>query len=175
MKELRFLPDDVMADVIMAQTPKKLLEQHEVGAVVISCMDFRFRKQLSDAIFQTFGIEDYDEIKIAGGAKNIASPDKPGRFETALDDILLAVKKHGARKVVLLTHQNCGKYAEAKYVFTDPEIERVFHERELRLAGDILFSRLMDAESDAEILLGYAFVDKDNAVLIDHIKPSAPG
>ena len=166
MKELSSWPDDTMAS-----SAKKLLEQHEVGTVVVTCMDFRFRKQLPNAIFLTFGVEDYDEIKLAGGAKNIVSPDKEGRQVAVFDDIRIALEKHRAKKIILLTHQNCGKYAAEGYVFTDPEAERIFHEKELRLAGDITFSRFMDAE----ILLGYAWVDPEEKILIDRIKSSVAG
>ncbi len=166
MKELHSLPDDTMAD-----SAKKLLEKHEVGTVVVTCMGFRFRKQLPNAIFQTFGIDDYDEIKLAGGAKNIASPDKEGRRAAIFDDIKLALEKHRAKKIILLTHQNCGKYAAEGYTFTDPDAERIFHEKELRLAGDITFSHFMDAE----ILIGYMRVDREETVRIDQIKPSIAG
>lgn len=159
----------------MTQHTKKLLEQHEVGTVVVSCMDFRFRRRLLDAMMKDLGVDECDEIKLAGGAKNIASPNKSGRFESVLDDLMLAVKKHGARRIVLLTHQNCGKYVEANYVFTDPDTERIFHERELRLAGDILFRHLAGDHTDVEIILGYMWVDKDDMVRIDRVRQSSGG
>ena len=166
MKELHSWPDDIMAG-----STKKLLERHEVGTVVVTCMDFRFRKQLPNAIFLAFGVDDYDEIKLAGGAKNIVSPDKEGRRVAIFDDIRIALEKHRAKKIILLTHQNCGKYAAEGYAFTDPDAERIFHEKELRLAGDITFSHFMDAE----ILLGYMHVDREETVRIDQIKPSIAG
>lgn len=174
MAELSSLPDDYARGTsswpedAMVNVQKKLLGQHEVAAVVVACMDFRFREQLPHAIFLSFGVNKYDEIKLAGGAKNISSPDKDGRRETVFDDVRLAVEKHRAKKIILLTHQNCGKYAAQGYAFTDPDTERVFHEKELRLAGDITFSHFMDAE----ILLGYAWVDHDDTVRIDQVKPS---
>lgn len=171
MKDLPSWPDDDMT-----RDSKKLLEEHQVSTVVVACMDFRFRDDIDDpkfteAVFVAFGVEKFDEIKLAGGAKNISSPDKPGRRETVLDDIRLAVEKHRARKIILLNHQNCGKYASEGYAFTDPETERVFHEKELRLAGDVTFSHFMDAE----ILLGYAWVDQDDTLHISQVKPSVAG
>lgn len=162
MQELSSWPDEVME-----KSSEQLLDRHEVGTAVLCCIDFRFRKQLPEALFVTFGADEYDEIKLAGGAKNVSSPDKPGRREAALDDIRLAVEKHRAKKIILLTHQNCGKYAAEGYAFTDPEAERAFHEKELRLAGDVAFSHF----SDADISLGYVWVDKDDIVRIDRIKP----
>ncbi|MBI2639385.1 MAG: hypothetical protein HYW90_00625 [Candidatus Sungbacteria bacterium] len=152
----------------------KLLERHEVGAVLLTCMDFRFRDScrraaFSGAVLKAFDIGDFDEIRLAGGAKNISSPDKPGRLETALDDLRLAVGKHHARRIVLITHQNCGKYAADGYVFTDSETERVFHERELRLAGNIVFRHF----PETEILLGYARLDDDDTIHVERVKHSA--
>ena len=151
----------------MSAKEEKLLAKHEVGTVVVACIDFRFRKQLPNAIFQTFGVDDYDDPKLAGGAKNIASPDDDGRRKAILDDIALALDKYRAKQILLLNHQNCGKYAAEGHVFTDSGDERAFHEKELRLAGDITFSHF----HDAKILLGYVWVDHDDTVRIDQIKP----
>jgi len=157
----------------MRSENRQLVAEHHPEAIVVSCIDWRFRDNITDAaltkaVFVSFGVERFFEIRMAGGAKNIASPDRPGRLETILDDLRLALKK-GIKKIILLNHGNhCAKYAEDKYDFTDPDTERVFHEKELRLAGDILFSHF----PEAEILLGYAFLDKDDKVVIDRIRHS---
>lgn len=158
---------------VMEKDKMTLLERHKVDTVLLTCMDFRFRDSrqraaFSEAVFKAFGVEDFDEIRLAGGAKNISSPDKPGRLETALDDLRLAVEKHHARRIVLITHQNCGKYAADGYVFTGSETERVFHERELRLAGNIVFRHF----PEGEILLGYALVGDGDIIRVEPVKHS---
>ncbi|MDO8500113.1 MAG: hypothetical protein Q7S66_05695 [bacterium] len=136
---------------------------------MVSCIDFRFRRQLPDAIFQAFSIDDYDDIKLDGGAKNIVFPDDEGRRKALLDDIFSSLKAHQAKQILLLNHQNCGKYASEGRVFTDSGEERAFHKKELRLAGDITFRHF----PDAKILLGYAWVDHDDIVRVDQIKSKA--
>lgn len=147
----------------------KLLDRHEAAAVVHGCMDFRFMSGILDAIFETFGLRwgDYDPVLLAGGAKNISSPDEEGEQKVVLKSIRIAVEKHYAGRIVLLTHQNCGAYELAGHTFTNPDEERAFHEKELRLAGDIMFRHF----PQAQIQLGYVYVDGNDTVRIDPVKP----
>ena len=142
-----------------------ILDQHDVGAVVLTCIDFRFRSYLFQAIQTAFGIDAYDEIKLAGGAKNLSRPGKPGRQETALDDLGLAISAHHANTIILLNHQNCGKYASEGHSFSNQDEERSFHVSELRTAGEGAHARF----PNATILLGYVFLDDTNKVQIERI------
>jgi carbonic anhydrase len=146
-------------------TSGRILDQHEVGAAVVACIDFRFRENLASAIHTTFGIDAYDEIKLAGGAKNFSRPGKPGRHETALHDLELAINAHHANTVILLTHQNCGKYASEGHSFTDAREERKFHTAELRTAGEIVRTQF----PNVTVLLGYTYVSDADAVQIERI------
>ena len=142
-----------------------ILNQHDVGAVVLACIDFRFRSDLPNAIQTAFGIDGYDEIKLAGGAKNLSRPGKPGRQETVLDDIGLALGAHHAHTILLLNHQNCGKYASEGHSFPSQDEERSFHLSELRTAGTTARAHF----PTATILLGYTYVDDADAVRIERI------
>lgn len=144
---------------------EKLLGKHKVSTVVVACIDFRFRKQLQEAISEACGVSDYDLIKLAGGAKNISSPDKDARREIVFDDISLALQAHHAERIILLNHQNCGKYASEGHVFADLAEERTFHEQELRRAGELATSQF----KDAKIVLGYVWVDDNDKVAISLI------
>ena len=146
---------------------KRLIDQHEVGAVLLACIDFRFREGLTHAINQTFGITAWDEIKLAGGAKNISMPGKEGRMESVLNDLELAISTHRIKTILLLNHQDCGKYASEGYVFSDLPTEHIFHEQELRNAGGLIKKKF----PDAAILLGYAYLDPNDQVRIDPVKP----
>lgn len=167
MKELSSWPDDAMAF-----GASKSIDKDHAQAIVVTCIDWRFRDKVGDAeftkaVFLAFGVERFFEIRLAGGAKNIASPNKEGRREAVFDDIRLALKKH-IGTIILLNHANgCAKYADDGYLFTDPETERIFHEKELRLAGDITFSHF----PETKILLGYGRMDDKGMVRIDVIKP----
>lgn len=146
-------------------TSGRILDQHEVGAAVVACIDFRFRENLASAIHTTFGIDAYDEIKLAGGAKNFSRPGKSGRHETALHDLELAINAHHAHTVILLTHQNCGKYASEGHSFTDADEERKFHIVELLTAGEVVRTQF----PSVIVLLGYTYVDDNDVVRIERI------
>ncbi|MEK7647250.1 MAG: carbonic anhydrase [Patescibacteria group bacterium] len=141
---------------------EKLLDKHMVGTVVVACIDFRFRAQLQKALLEACGVSDYDLIKLAGGAKNISSPDKDARREIVFDDIALALRAHHANKIILLNHQNCGKYASEGHVFADSAAEKIFHEQELRRAGELATSQF----GGTEIVLGYVWVGDNDKVAI---------
>ena len=150
----------------MEATPK-ILEQHRVDTVILACIDFRFREGLTPAIREAFNIDAWDEIKLAGGAKNISMPGKDSRREAVLDDLNLAVAAHHANTIILLNHQNCGKYASEGNTFDDRGTEHAFHEKELKEAGNVARQKF----SNIKILLGYAYVDPTNAVRIEKIEP----
>lgn len=147
--------------------PKKLLNTHTVETAVVSCIDFRFNNFLHSAIEASFGVTEYDEIKLAGGAKNLSSPGKEERREVVAEDLLLAVEKHNVTKIILLTHENCGKYAADGNAFTPEEFEKekAFHKKELSAAKDALTARFPGIET----LLGFVYVTADDKVAIEKI------
>lgn len=141
----------------------EILDQHTTDAAVLACVDFRFWKGLPDAVQEAFGVTNYDDVKIAGGAGNLTAF-SPERKQTTLDDLELAVKAHKVGKLILLTHQACGKYASIGETFDDPITEANFHTEQLHQAGKIA----ADFFPGVEVLLGFAHV-ADNKVVIDRI------
>lgn len=146
---------------------QKLLDQHETDAVVLACVDFRFRDKIAEAVRETFGIEHFDDIKLASGAGNLAlvGRELPGREKAVLDDISLAVNGHHVKQVVLLTHETCGKYAELGHRFTDKDKEREFHAEELREAS----KRVTTIFPNVDVLLGFVYVEGDDTVKIERV------
>lgn len=43
---------------------KKLLDQHTTDTAVVGCIDFRFREHFPKAIADTFGITEFDDIRL---------------------------------------------------------------------------------------------------------------
>jgi len=115
-----------------------LLRQHKAEAVVVTCMDFRFCDQLRSAIKEAFNISAYDTIRLAGGAKNLSSPDADYRREVVLSDIATACKLHDVKLVMLLNHEQCGAYAQAGHQFVDAQAESDFHAGELGKARTVV-------------------------------------
>ena len=84
-------------------------EKYQCDAAVVWCFDNRF-----DAGFRKFlkriGVYNSDPIKIAGGAKSLASPDHEGDREFVIEQIRKSIRLHGANRVVLMLHSDCGAY-----------------------------------------------------------------
>ena len=78
-------------------------------AIVLSCIDFRFHEKLKRALKKE-KINSYDLICLAGGAKNLVSPNKKIYQQIVIDNIKLAQKLHKIKTVVLCNHIDCGAY-----------------------------------------------------------------
>jgi hypothetical protein len=117
-------------------------------------------------IKDTFGLKDFDCLLLAGGSMNLASPKKPGRHETVIDDIDLAVKAHGVEHLILLNHQNCGAYASVGKSFSKSKEEHGFHKNELIVSGKLIASKF----PNIKVSLGFVFVSPKDKLLVKKIK-----
>ena len=84
-------------------------EKYLCDAAVVWCFDNRF-----DLGFRKFlkriGVTNSDPIKIAGGAKCLASPELETDREFVLEQIRKSMRLHGTRRVILMLHSDCGAY-----------------------------------------------------------------
>ena len=107
---------------------------HHCEALVLHCIDFRFRKSLSKYLIECFP-EGYDLIAVAGGVKRLLTDGTENNF--LLDQLRISNRLHNPEKIVLLQHEDCGAYGGSK-AFQDFEIERAFQKQELQKAEDFL-------------------------------------
>ena len=110
-------------------------EKYLCDAAVVWCFDNRF-----DLGFRKFlkriGVTNSDPIKIAGGAKCLASPELETEREFVLDQIRKSMRLHGTRRVILMLHSDCGAYRGLTDGFgDDPAAERIHHRQELTPRG----------------------------------------
>lgn len=84
-------------------------EKYHCDAVVVWCFDNRFELGFRKFL-KRIGIGYSDPIKIAGGAKCLASPDQESEREFVLDQIRKSMRLHGTRKAILMLHSDCGAY-----------------------------------------------------------------
>jgi hypothetical protein len=110
-------------------------EKYQCGAAVIWCFDNRF-----DLGFRKFlkriGILNSDPIKIAGGAKCLASPEHETDREFVLDQIRKSIRLHATNRVILMLHSDCGAYGGLMGGFGgDARAEAEHHHQELRCAA----------------------------------------
>jgi carbonic anhydrase len=110
-------------------------DKYHCDAAVLWCFDNRFELGFRKFLKRT-GIVNADPIKIAGGAKVLASPEREADREFVLDQIRKSVQLHGTERVILMVHSDCGAYGGLAGAFGgDAAAEAKHHERELRLAA----------------------------------------
>jgi len=111
-------------------------EKYQCDAAVVWCFDNRF-----EAGFRKFlkkvGVYNSDPIKIAGGAKCLASAGYESEF--VLEQIRKSIHLHGANRVILMLHSDCGAYGGLAGGFGgDAALERENHCRDMARAQENL-------------------------------------
>ncbi len=108
-------------------------EKYECDAAVVWCFDNRF-----EAGFRKFlkriGVLNSDPIKIAGGAKALASPEHESDRVFLVEQIQKSIRLHGAGRVVLMLHSDCGAYGGLAAFGGDASAERENHRAEMEKA-----------------------------------------
>ncbi|MGA9542513.1 MAG: carbonic anhydrase [Candidatus Sulfotelmatobacter sp.] len=124
-------------------------EKYSCDAAVLWCFDNRF-----DLGFHKFlkriGVVYSDPIKIAGGAKSLASPELETDREFVLEQIRKSIRLHGTKRVILMVHSDCGAYGGLADRFGgDAQAEAAHHQRELALAAANLAKAIPGIEIQA--------------------------
>jgi carbonic anhydrase len=120
-------------------------EHYTADACVVWCFDDRFYKLLK-AFGKQEGFVHIDLVKIAGGAKALASTDgaSPDR-DFVLNQIKTSVRLHGTKRVVLMLHRDCGAYGGSKR-FADADAEKMELVKQLHQAQDLVKKELPDVD-----------------------------
>lgn len=117
-------------------------EHYHADACVVWCFDDRFYKLLK-AYGKSKGAKHIDLVKVAGGAKALAGGPSPDR-DFLLAQIKASIRLHGTKRIILMTHRDCGAYGGSK-AFADSDAERAAHETQLVAARDFVSAELPDA------------------------------
>jgi hypothetical protein len=123
-------------------------EKYICDAAVVWCFDNRFQLGFTKYL-KRLGIVNSDPIKIAGGAKCLASPDQQTEREFVLEQIRKSIRLHGTRLVILLVHSDCGAYGGLTAFGGDARLEAQHHETELRRAAECLQQAIPGIEVQA--------------------------
>jgi carbonic anhydrase len=122
-----------MRKVFHFDTPR---EHYRCDAAVVWCFDHRFHLGFAKFLKRA-GMVKTDVIKIAGGAKSLASPAREADREFVLEQIRTSVRLHNTELVVLMLHSDCGAYGGLGGGFGgDAQAEARHHEQELRRAAE---------------------------------------
>jgi hypothetical protein len=140
-------------------------EKYHCDAAILWCFDNRFELGFRKFL-KRIGVAYSDPIKIAGGAKCMASPELESERQFVLDQIRKSIRLHGTRRVILMVHSDCGAYGGLAGAFRgDAKSEAAHHDRELQRAAANLraaipgievqgyfvdFEGIWDVEVDAE-------------------------
>lgn len=85
---------------------------HKAKAVVVGCIDFRFRGFIDKYLHeQDFG-SSYDLISVAGGSRDFIVPVEENDGRYAWKQLELSLKLHDPDMIVFVDHQDCGGYAQ---------------------------------------------------------------
>lgn len=113
-------------------------EKYHCDAAIIWCFDNRFELGFRKFL-KRIGVANSDPVKVAGGAKCLASPELESEREFVLQQIRKSMHLHGTRRVILMLHSDCGAYGGLEGRFGgDAAAERVHHHEELRRAAETL-------------------------------------
>ena len=116
-----------------------------VDACIVWCFDPRF-SALLHAFERERGYAHTDIVKVAGGAKDLASPGLGSSREYLLGQIEASLRLHHAPRVILMMHDDCGAYGGRR--------GSTHYEAELRKARQVLETFLSGkGKGDTEIEL----------------------
>src|SRR5271165_2053749 len=125
-----FRGGDPMKKVFHFDAPR---EKYHCDAAILWCFDNRFELGFRKFL-KRIGVVNSDPIKVAGGAKCLASPEREADREFVLDQIRKSMRLHGTTRVILMVHSDCGAYGGLAGFAGDAEAEAKHHEAELRRA-----------------------------------------
>ena len=124
-------------------------EKYHCDAAIIWCFDNRFELGFRKFL-KRVGVANSDPIKIAGGAKCLASPERESDREFVLEQIRKSIRLHATRRVILMLHSDCGAYGGLDDGFGgDARAEAEHHHAELQRAAENLKRAIPDIAIEA--------------------------
>src|SRR5438876_305399 len=130
---------ELMRKILHFDSPRK---QYHCDASVVSCFDNRF-EAAGRKLLKRIGVTQPDPIRIAGGAKSLASPEEEFHRAFVLDQIRKSIRLHGTERAILVLHADCGAYGGLAGRFQgDAEAESAHYGAELAQASAFLKSAI---------------------------------
>ena len=118
---------------------------YRAEAAVVWCFDDRFHLAFSKFLKRS-GLAKIDVVKVAGGARCLASPAPDGDRDFVLEQIRTSVRLHATPRVILMVHSDCGGYGGLEAFGGDAGAEAIHHEQELRRAAECVRAEIPEIE-----------------------------
>src|SRR5260370_33559987 len=112
--------DSTMRKVLHFPSPR---ERYKCDAAVVWCYDHRFEMALRK-LLKRLSVERSDPIRVAGGAKSLAHPDKESDRQFILEQLRWSMRLHGTDNVLLMVHSDSAAYAGLATFIDDPYQKR---------------------------------------------------
>jgi carbonic anhydrase len=138
------------------------MEKEKKVSIVLACMDYRFWPKALSLLGKKYG--KFDLIELAGGSKNLASPSQEADRQAVLESIKTSVNLHGAKKIILTNHIDCGAYGgSGRFASAKEEIN--FHQAELKKAAKII-TKSFPSLTIEKVIISHDKTDKINLINI---------
>lgn len=111
--------------------------KYKADAAIVWCFDHRFNVVLNK-LTKRIGVEFFDAIVVAGGAKCLAGDSAEKDRQFVLDQIRTSIQLHGTHTVLLMLHSDCGAYGGLAAFDNDTAREAENHRNDLQRAANFL-------------------------------------
>ncbi len=136
-------------------TPKDSKDQgHHAPYLLVSCMDFRLRKEVAEFMKVRAGTDTYDEFVIPGASLGAFNENYPHWVKTFEDTVGLCIKLHSITHVIFLDHRNCGFYKMLKgeHCCDDKDAETHVHATQFEAVRKIMKEKFPDLKVETLIM-----------------------
>jgi carbonic anhydrase-like protein len=140
--------------------------RYKADAAIVWCFDHRFDVVLHK-LTKRIGVEFFDPILVAGGAKCLAGDDLERDRQFVLEQVRKSMELHGTHTVLLMLHSDCGAYGGLAAFENDTAREAENHRNDLHRAVDFLQAQI------PELTIRGFFVDFEGVWEADYSKDSA--
>jgi hypothetical protein len=142
----------------MAELMRKILDFHSPSAwyacdaAILTCFDSRF-DAICLELLQRLNIARPDTIKVAGGAKTLASPEEEFHRAFVVDQIHKSIRLHGTGRLILTLHSDCGAYGRLSGGFRgDAQAEMAHYCAEFERSKEFLRGTFPKLQVDCFVL-----------------------
>ncbi len=146
-------------------------DHYVADAAVLCCFDHRISTAVRKFLKKQ-GIEHADMIVVAGGAKTLASPRNDFERDFILEQVRTSISLHQAKRVMVMSHSDCGAYGGLDHFKGDSQAEAEHHRSELLRAGELLTSSFPGISVEPYFVKFDGIWEVRNA---DHLKSIAGG